>query len=233
MKAVPIAALFGWSPEAWIAVGTLALAFATVAALIFGPFWKWFRRARLTMEIRNQLPDAVLAEMKNPLAGTTSGNVFYLRIRVSHTRGNAAENVTIMATKLWRLGTSDEPEPMETFLPLDLAWSHVEGSTMRIPRKLFRFCDLGFFARPEGSHQKCFWVTTLGTSYPAVGNPPRNFLPPGRYEIELQLSGDNTDTIRKQWRLGFGSDWSDDEARLLAGLELEEIATERKHSGWG
>lgn len=51
-----VAEVFGWSPETWTAVGTLALAGTTVLALLASPLHRWTERARLRMEMRTSPP---------------------------------------------------------------------------------------------------------------------------------------------------------------------------------
>jgi hypothetical protein len=52
-----VGSLFGWSPETWTAIGTLALALATVLALLSGPIARWRAQARLDMSIPVTQPD--------------------------------------------------------------------------------------------------------------------------------------------------------------------------------
>jgi hypothetical protein len=52
-----VGSLFGWSPQTWTAIGTLALALATVLALLSGPFARRRAQARLGMSIPVTQPD--------------------------------------------------------------------------------------------------------------------------------------------------------------------------------
>src|SRR5438128_2933922 len=95
--------VFGWSPETWTAIGTLSLAAVTVLALLSGPLRRRLERARLRMEIRKEPPDTHMIEMTHRTTGAPLGRTLYVRIRVSHLRGRTAENVELLAAKLWRI----------------------------------------------------------------------------------------------------------------------------------
>ncbi len=101
-----VADLFGWSPETWTAVGTLALATVTALALASSPLRRRRERARLHMEIRKEPPDThmiAMTDSSNPSAPVVLGNALYVRIRVSHVGGKAAENAELLAAKLWQI----------------------------------------------------------------------------------------------------------------------------------
>lgn len=223
--ASPVASVFGWSPETWTAVGTLVLAGVTVIALfVQEPIRRLYGRASLTMGIRPQPPDVHLIEMQwsKDRQVIHAEMVLYLRILVAHERGRTAENVELLAARVWRIDDTGR-HPVTKFLPMPLLWSSAGGaSTMRVPSGIFRHCDLGYLGRAGADPTKLFISTlvqplAVGTEaeYPSV-------LAPGEYDIEVILSGDNVTPIRRTWRIKFGPEWSDDEAQMLAGIAIEE-----------
>ena len=134
------------------------------------------------------------------------------RIRVSHKRGPAAENVEVLITRLWRVEDS-RAELVESFLPLSLRWANrtPPTATERVPKGLFRHCDVCAFASTQVGET---WVqfTTLVQPNPVgnIGYP--NVLQAGDYEFELKMSGDNLQPVTKRWALSFDSSWSNDAA---------------------
>jgi hypothetical protein len=218
--------IFGWSPETWTAIGTLSLAGVTLLALAAGPCRRWLNRARLKMEIQTEPPDTHMIEMRNVQTGAVIGKVLYVRVRVSHARGDVAEGVELLAAKLWRIDPESGGKKLVShFLPLSLSWSHVGGATIRVPRKSFRLCDLGHFGL-EGS-QTMLFLDTIVQPYAVGHGALPNLLPPGEYEIELQLSGDNATTKSGRWRIAFGSEWSDDEKKMLRKVQVEPLPSSR------
>jgi hypothetical protein len=46
---------------------------------------------------------------------------------------------------------------------------------------------------------------------------------PGTYEIDIVLSGDNVEPIQQTWLIRFGPDWLDDEAKMIANIDIEPV----------
>jgi hypothetical protein len=129
--------LFGWSPEAWTAIGTLALALVTVITLfVQEPLRRRSSRAFLDMSIRPHSPDVHSIEMRlHDAAGKLihSEMVVYIRVLVTHRRGRTAENVELLAARVWEIDKEGERHPVTRFLPMPLLWSSAGGaSTMRV-----------------------------------------------------------------------------------------------------
>lgn len=162
-----------------------------------------------------------MIEMTHRDTGASLGKTLYLRARVSHRRGKAAENVEVLAASLWSEDDSGHREPAPGFLPLNLTWSHVGGATIRIPRKLFRHCDVGHFANVNG--ETTLFLDTIAQPNPVAGGDLPTVRWPGRYVLELQLSGDNVKTISRRWRIEFRPAWSDDEASMLERIRVERV----------
>jgi hypothetical protein len=213
--------------DEWVALGTLALAGATVllgiVAVFQEPLRRHFARAKLSMEIRLAPPDSVQIQGTDPRTGQFVTQLLYLRIRVTHRRGKAAENTEILPSALWR---KEGPKwaPVETFLPLSLAWSHIQPRTptIRVPTGLFRHCDLGRF-QPGGDEGVVFIFETFIQPNPVAGGLPPNLLLPGEYRFELMLSSDNAEPITKKWDFSFTGPWSDHEQTMLRQVRLEEV----------
>jgi len=219
-----IAEVFGWSPEVWTAVGTLALAVATVVAVFLQePVRRRFGTARVTVEVSATPPDVHMIEMRNPDTLALIGRVLYLRLRATHTRGPSIENAEIIASGVWRIAHG-RSEPHTAFLPMPLLWSSAGGSTaIRIPAGVFRHCDLGYIGRLGVSESNL----TLSTAVQPFGvgsqGKPASVLDPGTWEIETVLTADNVRPVRARWQVRFSADWSDDECVMLSMVTVRRL----------
>ncbi len=212
----------------WTAATNLALAFVAVLGLFVALFQErlrqWLIRSHLDMEIRGEPPDTVMIGMTTQ-QGMSVGKSVWVRIRVSHKRGPAAENVEILMTRLWRV-KDGQAELVESFLPLSLRWANrtPPTATERIPKGLFRHCDVCAFAATQTGET---WVqfTTLIQPNPVgnIGYP--NVQKAGDYQFELTMSGDNLRPMTKRWALSFDSQWSNDEATMLGRIHVREVAS--------
>jgi hypothetical protein len=175
------------------------------------------------MEIRPEPPDTHMITQPDLETREPFGKALYVRVRVQHKHGKAAENVELLAAALRRLDTAtNEWEVVSDFIPLSLTWSHVGGATIRVPRQLFRLCDLGHLG-PIGGNQAWFVLNTIVQPNQVGKGGYPNLLFPGTYEIELILSGDNVETISGRWRIAFGSEWTDDQATMLQRVQITPV----------
>ena len=220
-----IAEVFGWSPEAWTAIGTLALAIATVVAVFLQePVRKRrFGMARVALEVSASPPDVHMIEMRNPTNGVLIGRVLYLRLRATHRGGPSIENAEVVATGVWRI-VDGHREPHTAFLPMPLLWSSASGSTtIRIPAGVFRHCDLGYIGRIGVSQSNL----TLSTAVQPFGvgshGKPASVLEHGAWEIETVLTADNVKPVHSSWHVGFSADWSDDESVMLSKVTVQRL----------
>lgn len=213
--------------EKWTAIGTLALAGATVLALLAAPLRRWIVRARLTMEIRTRPPDMHKIAMTTQPPEASSLYTIYMRIRVVHKRGAPAENAEIMTTSLRSL-KGRESEVVTTFLPLNLAWSNSVSptSTLRIPHGGFRFCDLGHFIQST-TGKTVLYLDPIFKPNPVEGGVTPYVIPAGDYEIELVLTADNTRPQTRRWQIRFSPTWSEVESKMLQTIRVEPAPTRR------
>lgn len=183
-----------------------------------------FARARLGFDLKLEPPDAHRIALTDAATGTFVGWSLWLRLRVSHRKGPAAENAEAMVTRLWR-NTGGTWVEVSSFLPLSLTWSHFTPPTSnaRIPHHLSRHCDLGYFQRDPRTGRASaalFRFSTLPQPNPLAPNSlPPNFLEPGNYRFEIILTADNCRAQRKTWQLVFDK-WHDDEIRMLTAIRL-------------
>jgi hypothetical protein len=226
---LPLAATGAINWEKWTAIGTLALAGATVLALLAAPLRRWIVRARLTMEIRTRPPDMHKILMTTRPPEASSRYTIYMRIRVVHKRGAPAENAEIMTTSLRRLA-GRESEVVTTFLPLNLAWSNSLSptSTLRIPHGGFRFCDLGHFVRSTTGETVLYLDPIFKPNPVEESGIPPYAIPAGDYEIELVLAADNTRPQTCRWQIQFGPEWSEVQSEMLERIAVTPVRRRRR-----
>lgn len=108
----------------------------------------------------------------------------YVRLQVRNTGPSTAEMVEIAVIELYRRDAADSDyRRVNTFLPLNLKWSHT-GSPYRerVPRDVTKYCDLFHILEPGGraSAQINHRSIGLGGSTDYASRPPRTRrVPPG------------------------------------------------------
>jgi hypothetical protein len=212
--------------DKWTAIATVALAGGTALLAIASvlPLNRWLFKAHLRIEIAKQPPDThqILSYVQptRPDEALVSFQTIYVRARITHERGPSAENVELLAKKVWddKGGSFKE---RASFLPLNLVWSHVGQPTSRIPGGVFRHCDLGRLQQHPTSGDTIFVLSTLVQPNPVALGALPSVLPAGSYVIQLSLTGDNVRHRLTSWHLSFPPEWSDDEATMLGRITLE------------
>jgi hypothetical protein len=221
------------TPSAWTALATICLAAATFLTALVAFFQdgiqRWLRRSRLSLEIRKVPPDTHQIAMSRSVTGPGGIRLelpqvpaLWVRARVTHLRGPSATEVEMVVEKVWN-GHGQERVQRETFLPLNLSWAHVGGSTMKIPRGLFRHCDIGRFEQDAQSTSTVFVFSTIvQPNVVATGSFP-NVLKAGDYEFDLLMTGENVKPVRTTWRLSFPPAWSDDQDEMLNRIAISRV----------
>jgi len=210
-------------------IANIVLAVTTLCAVLVALFQekisRWFRRSVLDMKINLTPPDCHQIALNNPSTGEFIANSIYIRIRVEHKKGSAGENCEIMALKVWKIRRNGQKEELKKFLPMNLIWSHFQPRTInvRIAKKLFHHCDFGFFA-PLNDDKTILKLDTMVQPNPVASGELPNALEPGKYEIELLLSGDNVVPLKKKWKLEFDENWTENEEEMLSNhILIEEL----------
>jgi len=217
------------SPDTFLGLTTGAwTAIVTLLAVIVALYQEWIKdiwdHASLKMEIIPSPPDTHQIYLGD--GHELTSRCLYIRIRVTHVKGKSAEDVEIMATNFWKINTSGSREKISSFLPMNLKWSHFQPSrtNIRVPKGLFRHCDLGSI-RPGANESLCILlIDTMVQPNPVSGNIYPNIILPGKYEFELMLTGSNTKVLKQCWQLEFQNRWSDDENDMLSYLKIKELA---------
>jgi len=192
-----------------IAIGTISLA---VIAAFQDKIRGWIMRPKLDIVLDARPPDCHKTWMKsyNP-DGTINRQVecYYLRLRVKNSGNHRAELVEVFATGLEKQQADDSFSKVESFLPLNLRWSHISKAFVdAISPEMEKHCDIGHIIDPAQR------ATLLMEDDPSVGVPDRTLLsfdfvvkphtmshliPPGKYRLSLLIGASNTKPVKKDY----------------------------------
>jgi len=210
----------------WVNIVLAIVTFLAVLVALFQErIRKFWNRAILDMEINLTPPDCHQISLTNQ-RGEFVGQSIYIRIRVTHKKGAAGENVEIMPINFFHVEDNRKLEKLKHFLPISLVWSHFQPRTnvIRVPVNLFRHCDFGHFIKEPSNQDKSLLILdTMVQPNPVAGGEVPNIIKPGKYRFELLLSGDNVKSIRKSWQLEFDK-WSENEQEMLTkNIQIKEV----------
>ena len=201
----------GMDANVWVAIGTFLV---VVVAL----FQDWIRtqwnRTKLKLTIKMEPPDCHLIRLTDQ-SGHISINSIYLRIRVQNLGAKSAENVEVMITDLWKIEAGGKSR-MQTFLPMNLLWSHYGTRSENIPDGVFKHCDLGS-VRPTAGHNPIAVMkfdTAVQPNQVSGGVTP-NIVGAGKYEFELVATANNAKPDTSLWQFEFDGTWLDSETLML------------------
>ncbi len=215
---------WGISGTGWSAIAAIGTLLAVIVALVIVSIQDWVRRrwnrTLLDMNISLESPDSHSIDMTNQFGQKVSDS-FYIRVKVSHDKGIAGENVEIMSIKFVKVENGKEIK-LNNFLPISLVWSHFKPRTnvIRIPIKLFRHCDFGHFI-PENNTSRLI-LDTIAQPNKISNSEYGNIFSPGKYRFTLLLSGDNVRQLSKTWEIEFNG-WNSNEDKFRNSIIFYEI----------
>ncbi len=202
-------------PNPITAVGTVL---AAVAAVVFGigghEVRALFFKPDLDVTIDLKPPDSILiqTQVSNPQTGRLLGYLptFYYRLRVNN-RGNAcASEIEVRLLELRKRDAAGHFVPEQSFLPLNLTWSHVGRVVLpSIHSGLFHNCDLlhivennalGRSAYPDPTQ---FMFNTQVQPTPVGPGVWPTLKPVGVYELDLVAYGANADPVRRTFTIDY------------------------------
>jgi len=160
-------------------------------------------------------------------------DAYYFRLRIENKGNTKAENVEVFAAKLEQL-CNGEFEPVNSFLPMNLKWSHVDWMFFpAISPHTYKHCDLAHIINPE----KRYHVDLEDKSFDNVGpektlvsfdtfiqSYTKNYLIcPGTYRLLLIIAAANSNSNEQWVRIIFNEGyWIDDEQEMLKkGIRIE------------
>ncbi len=197
----------------------IATFLAVLIALFQENIKRYFDIVRLTLEINLTPPDCHQIDITNEINGQFICKCIYLRIRVTNIGDITARNIEILASNLWRIENNTRTI-VKTFLPMNLRWSHTHPTQVTMPTKSFRFCDLGPVRLLNNNVILKFDMETQPN--PVSGGVYPNIIFPGKYILEILLSGENVYPEITHWEIAIPDKWSNDEDTMLKEIKIKK-----------
>jgi hypothetical protein len=222
------ASWFG-SVAQWVAgLGTLG---AVLVALFKDPYLRWRSRPVLNASIVPRPPDCAknIASIVKKSTGKVVARTdcYYLRLWIENTGKGRAEQVQVYAASLSRRGKDGQYQPVNTFLPMNLLWSHSrpdapEVFAAGISSQMGRHCDLGHIIDPPASEKfgaphtnAVLGICTLILDVEAPPGTGNHLLEPGEYRLEVRVAGANAARVTRVVNIKFDGRWFADERQML------------------
>lgn len=203
-------------------VGAIATSVAVVIALFKDELLRLYRRPKLSVRLKPEPPDCVLAPnsiVYNNTGVLWTGRIYYVRLWIKNTGIGRAEQVQVFASRLFREGATQTFAPVAEFEPMNLRWSYnrdpnnPEIFAPGISRRFGKHCDLLSVSDPtnptdqmQGYQGQC--VGTLQLEVPPAGG--RNRLPPGNYVLEIRVGAANANPVSAFVQINIRGTWSPD-----------------------
>lgn len=197
-------------------IAIVALVVAMIA-LIKDPLVAWIFGPRLHVEFDqtngadlHQIPVNHYADAM--LVAQTPA--YFARLRVFNTGWSTAEMVELSVIELYRRDVSGTYLRSDTFLPLNLKWSHI-GTTYRerIPQTVMKYCDLFHIWKPGLPYSTSSLVAVLELEVQRSSGTGR--LQPGFYKLVVQIAAANARATNVTFYLSVPSTWADNVAGMV------------------
>lgn len=175
----------GLSEVDWVAFGSIATAATCLVAGL--AYRRYVSPAKLIPE--DHLPFTSLVHFPPP-----EPNKMWVRVPIRNTsKATSASQAQIQVTGLIEAASQ---MPVANFIPIRLVWTHLGKATYdTIPPKAMRCIDFGFFELdPCTSHHKMLLCGEVMAVTPPV-------LWPGKYLMEIEISGDGVKTAKYRIKL--------------------------------
>ena len=215
---------------------------AVVVALFKDSVARRYRRPKLEISIRPEPPDCaknfLSYEVQRTAYTYVTATVFYLRLWVvNHGRGRA-EKVQVYAANLSRKAADGSFRRVESFLPMNLRWSH--GPPPPLGPEIFadgisagmgRHCDLAHVVDPKSTAEVGesrpdveVGIPTLALDLEVAPNSRNHVVAPGTYRLDLRIAASNCAPIARTVEIAVTGKWFDEEARMFAdGLSVKIV----------
>ena len=207
-----------------IAVGTVTLA---VVAAFQDKIRSWIMSPKLEVSINTSPPDCHKTTLRYVAHNMIQeAPCYYFRLRVKNSGNGRAEMVEVFASELLRERADGTFAKMDSFLPMNLVWSHIRRPFFEaISPGMEKHCDLGHIAEPIRRQQIPL------EDNPQLGVPSdktifsfdlqvlpytySHLIPPGKYQLALMVAAANTNPVEKRLEITLKGDWYNEEARML------------------
>ncbi len=183
------------------ALGQVAGALATTAAVLVALFWESYQRRRRAprLSISWRERDTTLEEL-SPIEFAK-----WPRLLILNEGKEAAQRVEIVASDLARRDGNGTYTLVTDFIPTPLTWTHSDSSVCDyLPAGADRLCDLGYYRRDESMDKKPYFRFALSTT-PSTGY---DYLSPGSYRVRLVATALNCQPATQVLLIRVGDEFS-------------------------
>lgn len=214
----------------WIPLmGVLVALLLGIVGIFQDRIRSWFRKPNLKISIKVEPPDCHMIPLTKKETGEVIDDVYYLRFRINNSGNQEARDVQVIVTELYEFNNR-ECVRVDSFLPLNLVWSHTHEMSMEnrmimktIPEDVFRHCDLGYLTH---SH----WKDHLLSAYPlkkradvilkmdtiVEPNTGSHIIFPGKYRLTVYVSASNAKTLKTIFEIEVKDIWNNLGKKMVA-----------------
>jgi hypothetical protein len=223
-------------------VGSIATFIAVVVALFKEELVRLWRRPVLNARIKLAAPDCHKTQMTifDPKTNSVldQAECYYFRLWVSNIGNHRAEKIQVFVSKLLRRHADGSFVEDNSFLPMNLRWSHSQLSSNGpeifadgISPQMGKHCDFGHIIDPSkrvmfGHDLPAVTAgkTILAMDLEMAPATLSHLIPPGVYRFELKLASSNSEPITKIIEITLTGNWFQDESKMFSdGVGMKEI----------
>ncbi|MBN1572033.1 MAG: hypothetical protein JW984_02430 [Deltaproteobacteria bacterium] len=213
----------------WIAlsaISTFILALVAIITAFKDEIISFFRKPELSISFEPFPPDyhkTILRRVNNP---SIWADTYYARIKVHNSGKTKAENVEVLANKLYKILPDGKEKIVPDFIPINLFWTYFFDSPIypHISPDSYRYFTLLRVVDPKMRHaldEDRTWDgidpenTIIGFETFVKPYSKKNLQPAGKYIIELRISASNIPkSINHKVQIILTGKWSKDEERM-------------------
>jgi len=219
--------------EWFTAFGTILLA---IVAAFQDQIRSYLSKPKLDLTINLSPPDCHKTNLVRSTGPGTQevAECYYIRLRVRNLGNYRAEYVEAQAAELHRELENRELQKVETFLPMNLVWSHVRTAYLpSLSPGMEKLLDLGHIIDP--ARRAAFpseenlalnvppGQPTLALDTEVISTTPGHILAPGVYFLKLVLGASNSKPLVKSLRIRLIGTWHPDTYIMFGGCVLVEV----------
>ena len=216
----------------WLVVATFSAAFVALFIAIFG---KWLRSLIFypSLEIECNLVQPNCEKTWRTRETGEKVECYFFRILVKNDGRAKAESIELLATELSKKHTDDNFHKIDSFIPMNLTWTHSFKAKYypAISKGMFRHCDLGYILKPEDrhkfineDHEKFDKTQTIfGLELEVKPNSLQHLFGPGIYRLKVLIASSSTEPIERTIEIKHIGEWIDDSKKMFdegIGLKL-------------
>lgn len=205
---------------AWF--GVVATFLAVVVALFKEEIWKLWRRPKLKARLSLKPPDCHTIPLIKTNLSTRKiigkQESYYFRIWIENTGSTRATQVQVFAAELKRKHVDGSFKRIESFLPMNLKWSHYDNKIFSecISPKMGQHCTLGRIRAPDNSSGETNDDLKFELETEIVPNTRSNEFGKGEYQLLLRIGASNCEPLEKIFQINFKGRWYDNEFKMFS-----------------